>query len=61
MEWAVAVSLAGIIRLVVSVAILAGFIWLIGHLIARLVGPPTESPPGREPTDRVDDNERDIL
>ena len=52
--------LTTIIRLVVGMLIVGGFVWLVVRLLARMTGMGGTSPPGRKPADRVDDDEREI-
>jgi len=51
-----------IIRVVVGVAVLAGFLWLVTRLLSRMIDSTTQSPPGFEPTDRVEgDKDTEIM
>ena len=59
MRHVVAVSLIPLLtRLVVGILVMAGFLWLAVRLISRMTRSGTDSPPGREPTDRIDDEDR---
>jgi len=61
MSVAVASLLTTIIRLVVGAALIGGFLWLVIRLISRMTRFDSKSPPGHEPTDRTDDEEREIF
>ncbi len=49
-----------IVQAVAGLALLAGFVWLIVRLIGRMGGSTTDSPPGTEPTDRTEDEDRQV-
>jgi len=49
-----------IARLLVGVAIMGGFLWLVVRLISRMTRYGPKSPPGSEPADRTDDEDRKI-
>ena len=48
------------VHLVVGAAVMAGFLWLTVRLISRMTRFGPKSPPGSEPADRVDDEDREI-
>ena len=49
-----------IIRVVVGVGLMAGFLWLAIRLVSRMTGLESKSPPGHEPADRTDDEDPQV-
>lgn len=47
-------------QLALGVAVVVGFVWLTVRLLSRMIGRGPESPVGRQPTDRTDDDEKKV-
>jgi archaellum component FlaG (FlaF/FlaG flagellin family) len=49
-----------VVQVLVSAAVLTGLVWVMVRLISRMTSKGPPSPPGAEPTDRTDDEDRPV-